>query len=317
MKPLILINPLSTQHNTGDGHPESAARITALEELFETPTFKDYPKQIARAAELETTFLGHDEDYIFDLQDQTPDHGLYAIDGDTILSPASFDTALHGVGAVCAAVDAIFKDETKSAFCASRPPGHHAEPNTAMGFCLMNSIFIGARYAQENYDIPKIAIVDFDIHHGNGTDTMCRRHNKSTPDKPIFYISTHGNNLFPQEITGTGDPKDNDDTTLNIHLPDHCNSAQFRAIYENQVFPALEKFAPDFLMLSAGFDAHKNDPLAGAALETEDYGWLTRHLVSLANKHCDGRLVSVLEGGYDIPALTSSVSKHLTELSAN
>ncbi len=323
MKPILYTSTKSAQHDTGTGHPESPARIHALEELFQTAPFKDWPQKTASAADLDTILLAHDENYIFDLQDKTPDHGLFALDGDTVLSPASYDAALHAAGAVCNAIDDIMRppacghDGTQNAraFCSIRPPGHHAEPTHALGFCLMNNIFIGARHAQKKHGIKKIAIVDFDVHHGNGTETMCRAHNIAHPDKPIFYISTHGHPLFPHGIVKGGDPAQNDATTLNIHLPDKCSSTQFRTLYEKQVFPALENFAPDLLMLSAGFDAHKDDPLASACLETEDYGWLTQKLCDIAAKYSQKRVISVLEGGYDIPGLTASVTAHLQKLS--
>lgn len=316
MKPILYTNPLSLRHDTGAGHPESSARIEALNALFQTAPFKDWPQKTAHAADLDTILLAHDENYIFDLQDKTPEQGLFYLDGDTVLSPDSFEAALHAAGAVCNTVDDICghdgKSKTPRAFCASRPPGHHAEPTHALGFCLMNSIFIGARHAQETYGIKKIAIVDFDVHHGNGTETMCRAHNAAHPDSPILYISTHGYPLFPM----SGDPAQNDATTLNIHLPDKCASAAFRALYDNQVFPTLHNFAPDLLMLSAGFDAHKDDPLASSCLETEDYRWLTAQLCYIAAQHSQNRVISVLEGGYDIPALNASVIAHLQALSA-
>lgn len=306
--PIIYTSALSHKHDTGHGHPESTERIHALEELFQTAPFKDWPKKQSTPADLETILLAHGENYIFSLQDNTPDHGLFYLDGDTVLSPDSYDAALYAAGAVCNAVDDVMAGETTHAFCAVRPPGHHAEPDKAMGFCLMNNIFIGARYAQEKYSVKKIAIVDFDVHHGNGTDTMTRKYNATHPDNPILYISTHGYPLFPM----TGDPADNNDTLLNIHLPDACNSAQFREIYERQVFPTLEKFAPDLLMLSAGFDAHKDDPLASAQWETADYAWLAQRLCA----HTSAPIISVLEGGYNISALTSSIAAHLQALSA-
>ena len=324
----IYTSPLSLKHDTGHGHPESPARVIMLETLFET---LNIPVKQAKAAELETILLAHTEDYVFDLQDKTPDHGLAAIDGDTILSPDSYDAALYAAGAVCDAVDDMFSNNeddnsaerppacghdghknAQHAFCAIRPPGHHAEPNAAMGFCLFNNIFIGARYAQEKYGVKKIAIVDFDVHHGNGTQTMTRAHNAEHPDKPVLYISSHGYPLFPMG----GDPADNNDTLLNIRLPDHCGSDDFRKLYEQKVFPALETFAPDLLMLSSGFDAHKDDPLAPIMLETQDYGWLTRRLCDIAEKVSKGRIISVLEGGYHLEALKDCVHTHLRELSA-
>ena len=312
MKPIIYTSPLAHLHDTGEGHPENPARIKALEALFQTAPFKDWPQKIAEPAELETIFLAHDEDYVFELQDKTPEQGLFYLDGDTVLSPNSFDAALHGVGAVTKAVDDIMTGNVTRAFCATRPPGHHAEPNAALGFCLFNNIFIGARYAQENYDINKVAIIDFDVHHGNGTETMTRAHNKAHPDKPILYISSHGYPLFPM----TGDPADNSDTLLNIRLPDQYGSAEFRKTYEKQAFPHLNSFKPDILMISAGFDAHIDDKIAQTNLKTDDFGWITQKLCKISLENAKNRVISVLEGGYNIPALTECVQVHLEELAS-
>ena len=316
MKPIIYTSPYSDRHNTGDGHPESPARITALEELFQTAPFNDFPQKQSTQADLEHILLAHDEDYVFDLQDKTPDQGLFYLDGDTILSPNSYEAALYSAGAVINAVDDVMAEDSTSIFCATRPPGHHAEPNQALGFCLFNNVFIGARYAQEKYGVKKIAIVDFDVHHGNGTETMTRRHNKTHPDKPILYISTHGHPLFPDGIHGTGDPEDNSDTLLNIRLPNNCESDEFRNTYETQVFSHLEQFKPEILMISAGFDAHIDDPLANMRLNHDDFAFLAQKTNQIAKKHCKNRIISVLEGGYNIPALTKSVQAYLEEFTA-
>lgn len=300
----------SKKHNTGDEHPENPKRIEIIEALLNEPEFSSLERINCAPAEIEQICYGHNEDYVFDLQDKTPDHGLAAIDGDTILSPASFDAALHAAGACIQAVTDVCEGQNKRGFCVIRPPGHHAEPNTAMGFCLFNNIFIAARHAQMAHDIKKIAIIDFDVHHGNGTETMTRRHNAQYPDQPIFYISTHSYPLFPM----TGDPANNDETTLNIRLPENCDSKGFRTIYENQVFPALHQFKPELIMLSSGFDAHRLDPLAPINLETADYGWLTGKLCDIADQHCQGRIISVLEGGYHLEALQDSVRAHLIAL---
>ncbi len=322
MKPTIYTSRFSTRHDTGHGHPESPARIEMLEKLFAAAPFKDWPQKQSKPADLDQIMLAHDEDYIFDLQDKTPDHGLVSIDGDTILSPDSYNAALHAAGAVCQAVDDILDDgcaecppacghdDIKRAFCATRPPGHHAEPDKAMGFCFFNNIFIAARHAQEQYSIKKITLIDFDVHHGNGTETMCRTHNKNHPEKPILYISSHGHPLFPM----SGDPTKNDKTTLNIHLPDGCTSDQFRKLYDTQVFPELNDFKPELLMLSSGFDAHRLDPLAPMMLETEDFSWVTQKLCELADKHAQGRVISVLEGGYELESLKECVHAHLIAL---
>jgi acetoin utilization deacetylase AcuC-like enzyme len=325
----------SKKHNTGDEHPENPKRIETIETLLNEPEFSSLEQVNCSPTDIEQIFYAHNEDYVFDLQDKTPDHGLTAIDGDTILSPASFDAALYAAGACIQAVDDICTpsetseegnntdspsrlrawrhSKTQKAFCLIRPPGHHAEPNTAMGFCLFNNVFIAARHAQMAHNIKKIAIIDFDVHHGNGTETMTRHHNAQYPDQPIFYISTHGYPLFPM----TGDPANNDETTLNIRLPENCDSKEFRTIYENQVFPALHQFKPELIMLSSGFDAHRLDPLAPINLETADYGWLTGKLCDIADQHCQGRIISVLEGGYHLEALRDSVRAHLLGMMHN
>jgi acetoin utilization deacetylase AcuC-like enzyme len=311
--PLTLYtSPYSKKHDTGVGHPENTRRIEILGKLFTEHPFKDWSQEQSSPATLEQILLAHNEDYVFDLQDKTPDQGLVSLDGDTILCPDSYDAALYAAGAACQAVDDVFDQKTTKAFCATRPPGHHAEPNTALGFCLFNNIFIAARHAQVAHDVQKIAIVDFDVHHGNGTETMTRKHNAAHPDAPILYISSHGHPLFPM----SGDPAKNDDTTLNIHLPEGCGSAQFRALYDSKVFPKLNDFVPDLLLLSSGFDAHKNDPLAPINLETDDYRWLTEKLCAIAGQHCQGRLVSILEGGYDLETLKECVSVHLKALAS-
>ena len=311
----IYTSPYSKRHDTGEGHPESATRITALEELFQTAPFKDWTHKQSTPAELEHLFLAHDEDYVFDLQDKTPEQGLCYLDGDTILSPYSYEAALYGAGAVINAIDDIYGYDGKTikAFCATRPPGHHAEPNQALGFCLFNNIFIGARYAQEKYGMKKVAIVDFDVHHGNGTETMCQRHNAKNPDKPICYISTHGHPLFPDGINGTGDPTNNNENLLNIRLHNDCGSEAFRKTYDEQVFPHLNEIKPDLLMVSAGFDAHIDDPLAHMRINHEDYAYLAQNLSKTAKNHCKNRIISVLEGGYHIPSLTKSVQAYLEE----
>jgi acetoin utilization deacetylase AcuC-like enzyme len=312
MKPIIYLSDYSHKHDTGEGHPENAARIKVLEDLFAEAPFNQWQHKRAHAASLDQILLAHDEDYVFDLQDKTPDHGLFNLDGDTILSPHSYDAALHAAGAACQAVDDILNQETKKAFCSTRPPGHHAEPNTALGFCLFNNIFVAARHAQETHNIKRIAIIDYDVHHGNGTETMTRRHNAAHPDKSMLYISTHAHPLFPM----TGLEADNSETLLNIHLPEGCDSTIFHQLYEDRVFPVLHDFKPNLLLLSSGFDAHIDDPLAPINLETTDYAWLTRHLCDIADKYADGHVISILEGGYHLDALKSSVRAHLEELGA-
>lgn len=298
------------QHDTGKNHPECAARIKILEDLFDEEHLKTCPQKIGNAATEEQIKRAHDEEYFYSLLHFTPDRELIAIDGDTILSNSSFDAALHAAGAVCHAVDDIMKGETKRAFCATRPPGHHAEPAMAMGFCLFNNVMIGAFQALAEYPIDKIAVIDFDVHHGNGSETLAYVHNDRNKDFPVFYASTHAYPLYPM----TGDPADNGPALVNVRLEHDFDSHAFRKAYENEIFPALEAFSPDLLFISAGFDAHEADHLSQARLKTEDYQWITAELRKIADKCCNGRICSVLEGGYELNSLKDSVRAHLEEL---
>jgi acetoin utilization deacetylase AcuC-like enzyme len=294
-------------HDTGHSHPERADRLRVIYELLDEKPFSDLPRIKAKPAKEDRLTLAHPYTYVLRMEGSIPAQGHKSVDADTILSPGSWDAALHAAGAVCDAVDDVVSGKTTRAFCPMRPPGHHAEPAVSMGFCLFNNVFIGARHAQEKHGIKKIAIVDFDVHHGNGTDSMTRRH-----DGSILFISTHQYPLWPM----TGMEDDNEECVLNYTMPPESGSDLFRKIYSEKVFPALHDFAPDILMISAGFDAHKNDPLAQINLVEEDFRWVTEELCKIADRHCDGRVVSVLEGGYDLVALKFSVAAHLLGLSA-
>lgn len=287
-------------HDTGPASLERAERLRAL-----APVLADYPHITAQAATQDQLLLAHPLHYIQMIEDATPASGLAALDSDTTLSPHSFEAALFAAGAACQAVDDVIAGTTRTAFCAMRPPGHHAEPTRAMGFCLFNNIFIAARHAQAAHNIKKIAIVDFDVHHGNGTDIMTRYH-----DGSILYISTHQYPLFPM----SGLEEDNEDSVRNYTLPAGADSAAFRKLYDMKVFPALNEFAPDLLLISAGFDGHRDDPYANWNLTSDDFSWVTRGLKKIAEAHGRGRIVSVLEGGYDLPALAASVAAHLAAL---
>ena len=305
MKTTIYTHDSGLQHDTGFSHPERIDRLRVIHELLGTPPYSTLPRGIVKPAPEDRLTLAHPFQYVKHIHDAMPDHGHNQIDADTIVSPGSWDAALHGAGAVCAAVDDIVTGKTTRAFCAMRPPGHHAEPSLSMGFCLFNNIFIGARHAQAAHGIKKIAIVDFDVHHGNGTDSMARRH-----DGSILFISTHQYPLWPM----TGLEEDNDDSVLNFTLAPHSGSEKFRTLYETKVIPALMKFAPDLLMISAGFDAHRADPLAQINLDTEDFAWVTQKLCAVADASAQGRVISVLEGGYDLDALKASAAAHLDAL---
>lgn len=305
MKTTLYSHDSGLEHDTGFSHPERADRLKVVFELFGEAPFSSLPRGIVKPASEEQILLAHPFRYIEHIRNSIPDHGHSQIDADTVVSPKSWEAAMHAAGAVCSAVDDVARNKTDRAFCAMRPPGHHAEPSTSMGFCLFNNIFIGARHAQAAHGFNKVAIVDFDVHHGNGTDAMTRQHNGS-----ILFISTHQYPLWPM----TGLEEDNDQSAMNFTLPPNSGSESFRKLYNEKVFPALRAFAPDLLMISAGFDAHRDDPLAQLNLVEEDYEWVTGELVEIANESAKGRIVSVLEGGYNLDALKTSVASHLRAL---
>lgn len=293
------------QHNTGPQHPESSDRLSAIARALETPKLASLVRKDAPLGDKKQIRLIHPQHHIDRIFGAIPDHGSNLIDGDTVLSPASGEAALHAVGAVCAAVDSVFSKQTDNAFCAVRPPGHHAEPTQAMGFCLFNNIAIAAQYARAHHAVDRAAIVDFDVHHGNGTQAAFYKQPK------VLYASTHQMPLYPGSgsvsETGAGN-------IFNAPLAPGSGSMEFRAAMEKKILPALKKFRPDIILISAGFDAHKDDPLASLNLVEEDFAWITRELVKIADQHCKGRIVSALEGGYNLDALGKSVVSHLRAL---
>lgn len=305
MQTTIYTHESGLSHDTGFSHPERADRLRTIYALLDEKPFNTLKRMQAKPAAEDRLLLAHPYNYITRIEDSIPESGHASIDADTILSPGSWAAALHAAGAVCHAVDDVVTGTAKRAFCPMRPPGHHAEPATSMGFCLFNNVFIGARHAQDKYGIEKVAIVDFDVHHGNGTDTMTRRH-----DGSILFVSTHQYPLWPM----TGLEIDNEECVMNFTMPPDSGSDLFRKIYREKVLPALDEFEPNLLMISAGFDAHKDDPLAQINLTDDDFGWVTAELCKIADRHCKGRIVSVLEGGYNLEALKSSVAAHLLAL---
>lgn len=307
MKTTIYTHESFFRHDTGLGHPERAARLDALRTLFDKTPFADLPRGNVPVATMDQILLAHTWDYIQSIEAAIPADGYVDLEGEAVLSPGTWEAALHAAGAVCAAVDDIAAGHTARAFCAVRPPGHHALPARAMGFCLFNNIFIGARHAQAKHGIGNIAIVDFDVHHGNGTDAMTRAH-----DGSILFISSHQYPLWPM----SGLPEDNEECVQNWTLPPGAGSDEFHALYEKKVFPALENFKPELIFISAGFDAHADDPLGGLNLGAEDYAWITQRIGDIAGRYAKGRIVSVLEGGYDLPGLTESVQAHVRALMA-
>jgi acetoin utilization deacetylase AcuC-like enzyme len=305
MTTLLFTHRDCADHQTGDGHPESPARLSAVLAALAEPAFAGLVRRDAPLAEEATLARVHGAPFVKRVLNTVPQAGRRALDPDTILSPGSGMAALRAAGAVTAAVDAVTAGKVQNAFCAVRPPGHHAEPGRSMGFCLFNSVAVAARHAQTMHQLQRVAIVDFDVHHGNGTQAVVET------DKSLFFASSHQYPLYPgtgaREETGLGN-------IVNAPLPPGSTGDSFRKAWEMRILPALDTFAPDLLLVSAGFDAHRADPLAGLELEEDDFTWVTERLTEMAGRHCGGRLVSVLEGGYDLRALGSSAAAHVTAL---
>jgi acetoin utilization deacetylase AcuC-like enzyme len=305
MTTLLYTHPACLEHDPGRHHPESAARLRAVFDTLADPEFARLERREAPEATLEDLLRVHPRAHVERLLRAVPRSGHVGIDADTILSPASGAAALRAAGAVIAATDAVAAREADNAFCAVRPPGHHAEPERAMGFCLFNNIAIGALRARAVHNLNRIAVVDFDVHHGNGTQAAFEA------DSGLFYASTHQSPLYP----GTGSASETGvGNIVNAPLRPMAGSSQFRAAISERVLPALDAFRPEFVLVSAGFDAHRSDPLAQLQLDGEDYAWVTERLVEIADRHAGGRLVSTLEGGYDLPALGASVAAHIRVL---
>jgi acetoin utilization deacetylase AcuC-like enzyme len=309
MNTLLYMHPSSLEHDPGAGHPESPARIRAITAMLEREERKGAlvgverrePPRASRA-QLERV---HEPSYVEAVLAAVPATGHVHLDADTVISPGSGEAALRGAGAAAAAVDAVIGGEAGRALCALRPPGHHAEAARAMGFCLFNNVAVGARQALEVHGVERVAIFDFDVHHGNGTQHLFER------EPRVQYLSTHQWPLYPgtgaRAETGVGN-------LVNRPLPAGTGSREWRRVVEDDILPAIDGFAPGLVMISAGFDAHRADPLAMLELVEDDYGWVTHELMSLAARHAGGRVVSVLEGGYHLGALASSFLAHLDAL---
>jgi acetoin utilization deacetylase AcuC-like enzyme len=297
------------RHNPGEGHPERPERLAAVLAALDHEDFRDLDRREAPLATREQIERVHDPDHVAFVLAAAPRAGFARLDPDTTMSPGSDHAALRAGGAVVAAVDAVMAGEARTAFCAVRPPGHHAEPERAMGFCLFNSIAVGAAHAESVWNVRKVAIVDFDVHHGNGTETM-------TASRPGWlYASTHQYPFYPG--TGAASERGTHGNIVNAPLSSGAGSVEFRLAYQQRVLPALDAFEPELLMISAGFDAHRRDPLAGVNLDEGDFAWVTEELAKLAERHAQGRIVSVLEGGYDLEALAASTAAHVRALIAS
>ena len=305
MKTGLITSSTYQNHNTGDGHPEKIDRVTAIIDNFKKLNNKNLiwkkPSKYKREL-LENT---HNKDYINFVEKSFPEKGLFFLDGDTIISPGSKEATADAVGSIITAIDGVQNKEFHNAFCAVRPPGHHAERNKAMGFCIYNNVAVGAHYLLEKYKFNKVAIIDFDVHHGNGTQDIFYDNEK------VLYISTHQYPYYPG--TGTEKEKGKYNNIFNIPLPAGTTSEEYLNAYEF-VLKKIKEFKPKFILLSAGFDAHKDDPLAQFQLTSKDFYNLTKRTLNLAKLYCEGKVVSILEGGYDLNALQESTEMHVNAL---
>jgi|TARA_B100000927_G_scaffold290192_1_gene288449 acetoin utilization deacetylase AcuC-like enzyme len=292
-------------HNTGDGHPEKIDRVTAVIENFKKIDNKNLIWKKPNDYDQSILSKTHSSNYIDQVQNSFPTKGLFFLDGDTVVSPGSKDATKDAVGSIITAIDGVENKEFKNAFCCVRPPGHHAEKEKAMGFCIYNNVAVGANYLIEKYKYKKIAIIDFDVHHGNGTQDIFYN------NKNVLYISTHQYPYYP----GSGSEKENGkfNNILNIPLSAGTTAEQYLNAYEH-VLNKIQEFKPEFILFSAGFDAHMDDPLAQLRLSSEDFYIITKRTLEISKPFCNGNVVSILEGGYDLQALQKSTQRHVDAL---
>ncbi len=302
MTTLLLAHPAYLDHLTPEGHPERPDRLRAIAKVLEHPPFAALVREEPEEAPSEAAALAHTDAYVALIERTAPAEGRVPLDADTVMSPGSLRAARLGVGAALRAVDAVMAGEVANAFSAARPPGHHAEKDRAMGFCLFNNAAIAARHAQRAHGAERVAVVDFDVHHGNGTQDIF------WDDPSVMYASTHQMPLYP----GTGAVSETGaGNIVNAPLRAGDGGERFREAMKTRILPALRDFSPDLVVISAGFDAHRDDPLGGLYLEEKDFAWVTGELMEVANGSADGRVVSILEGGYDLVGLAKSVAAHL------
>jgi acetoin utilization deacetylase AcuC-like enzyme len=302
----LFTHPACLRHDPGPGHPECPDRLRVITAALDHPDFVNLLREHAPLATEQQLTLVHPAEYIAEMLALTPNPGdIITMDGDTFVGEGSIEAARRAAGGVIAAVDAVMEGWADAAFAAVRPPGHHAERSQAMGFCLFANAAIAAQHARARWGIKRVAVVDFDVHHGNGTQHIF------AADPDLFYVSSHQFPCYPgtgaRTETGIGN-------IVNLSLPPGSGTTKFRAAWQNEGLPALRAFAPDLLIISAGFDAHLADPLAQLCLQTEDFGWITDELAAVADEHCNGRVVSVLEGGYNLQALAASAALHVRRL---
>lgn len=294
-------------HEPGPGHPESPQRLHAVMEALRQPEFAALDWREAPLGTREQLLLVQRAEYVDAIAAAAPQRGLVALDGgDTLMSPGTWEAVMRCVGAACAGVDAVVAGEAANAFCATRPCGHHAEPSRAMGFCVFNQAAIAAVHALEAHGLQRVAVVDFDVHHGNGTQAAFFHRPQ------LFFGSTHQSPLYPG--TGAASETGASGNIVNLPLPPECGTMLYRARVESELLPALRRFAPQLIVISAGFDAHRLDPLASLNLENEDFAWITREVMAIAEEVCEGRIVSILEGGYSAKGLAGGCTAHVRAL---
>ncbi|WEZ84171.1 histone deacetylase family protein [Rhizobium sp. 32-5/1] len=305
MTTILYENPIFLEHKVPEGHPERPDRLKALNLALEHENFQRLTRLEAPQANEDYVLLAHPEEHLRAVMSVIPEDGINSFEADTHASPASLQAALTGIGGAVAAVDAVFSRKADNAFVASRPPGHHAEKNKAMGFCFFNNVAIAARHAQQKHGAERVAIVDWDVHHGNGTQDIF------WDDPSVLFCSTHQMPLYPgtgaKHETGAGN-------IVNAPLSPDTGSDHFREAFTSRVLFAVSDFKPDFILISAGFDAHHRDPLAQINLVAEDFDWATARLMELADRTAGNRVVSLLEGGYDLQGLAESAAMHILRL---
>lgn len=306
MSTLLVTHSACLDHVVPRGHPERPDRMRAIEQALSPDKFNTLQRIEAPMGSLDHVALCHNEHYVNELHHIAPSEGLVYIDGDTSMSPGTWEAALRCVGGAIAATDAVLGGKASNAFVATRPPGHHAEVGKPMGFCFFDHAAIAARYAQRKHGLGRVAVVDFDVHHGNGTQDIF------WSDPTVMYCSTHEMPLFPG--TGAASERGEHDTVVNAPLRSGEGGDKFREAFTALILPQLKTFAPELIVVSAGFDAHWRDPLANIQLQESDYTWVTQRLMDLASETAGGRIVSVLEGGYDLQGLKDSVNAHVTAL---
>jgi acetoin utilization deacetylase AcuC-like enzyme len=306
MSTLFVSHPACLEHHNPTGHPERPDRLRAIDRVLEQERFQQLARVQAPAAALETVALCHPLDYVAEIREAVPQEGMVQLDADTAMSPGSFEAALRAVGGAVHAVDEVMTGKAVNAFVAVRPPGHHAETVRPMGFCLFNNAAIAARYAQKQHGVERVAVVDFDVHHGNGSQEIF------WSDANVMYCSTHEMPLYPG--TGARNERGAHDNIVNAPLRAGDAGDAFREAFESTILPRLRTFHPDLVVISAGFDAHMRDPLANLNLVEADFGWVTQKLMDVAEASAGHRVVSLLEGGYDLQGLAQSVATHVTAL---